>query len=175
VAILNVIAQNLFGHATRTWCNANLRSYKVFWEEMMSEGGHTPSARDIRLLNNFPTDLRTARKSLDLEPDIITYASCTKCSSVYPPKKSGDVTEWPMECTWRPFKTSSPCGQSLVKSAVEAGESVRVPVCPLAIQNFNSFVGRLLCRPGYEKILDEGTVLNNKTDQLQDIKDGAAI
>jgi hypothetical protein len=26
VAILNVVAQNLFGHATRTWCNANLQS-----------------------------------------------------------------------------------------------------------------------------------------------------
>ena len=141
----------------------------------MSEGGHTPSARDMQLLNNFPTDLRTAHKLLDLEPDIITYASCTKCCSVYPPKKSGDVTEWATECTWRPFTTSSPCGQSLVKSAVEAGESVRVPVCPLAIQDFNSFVGRLLCRPGYEKILDEGTVLNNETDELRDVKDGAAI
>jgi hypothetical protein len=63
----------------------------------------------------------------------------------------------------------------LVKSAVEAGESVRVPIRPFEVQDFDSFVGRLLCRPGYEKLLDEGTVLSSSGTELSDIKDGQAI
>ncbi|KIM76804.1 hypothetical protein PILCRDRAFT_12510 [Piloderma croceum F 1598] len=74
VAILNVVAQNLFGHATRTWCNANLRSHKLFWEELMTEGGRTPSVRNIKLHKFFPTDLRTARQSLNIEPTTIKMA-----------------------------------------------------------------------------------------------------
>jgi hypothetical protein len=67
------------------------------------------------------------------------------------------------------------CGQLLVKSAVEGGESVRVPIVPFKVQDFDSFMGRLLCRPGYEKILDEGTILSNQLDELTDIKDSSAI
>ena len=175
VAILNVVAQNLFGHATRTWCNANLQSHKLFWGELMAEEGRTPSAREKKLHANFPTDLRTARQSLNIEPDTIKYAACPTCCCLYPPKDSGSVTEWPTECTWRPFKDSPPCGQPLVKSAVEGGESVRVPIYPFLVQDFDSFVGRMLCRPGYEKILDDGTVFSNHGTELWDIKDGEAI
>ena len=80
-----------------------------------------------------------------------------------------------MECTSRHFEDSPICGQVLVKSAVERGEGIQVPICPFVVQDFNSFTGRLLCRPGYEKILDQGTVLSENTDKLWDIKDGAAI
>jgi hypothetical protein len=175
VAILNVVAQNLFGHATRMWCNANLRSHKLFWEEMMIEGGRTPSVRETKLHANFPTDLRTARDSLQIEPDTIKYAACPACCCLFPPTKNGKVMEWPTECTWRRFKNSPPCAQPLVKSGVKDGESVRVPISPFVVQDFDSFVGRLLCRPGYEKILDDGTVFSNHGGELWDIKDGAAI
>ena len=174
VAILNIVAQNLFGHATRTWCNANLRSYKLFWEELMTEGGRTPSARDIKLHRNFPEDLRTARRSLHIKPDTIKYAVCPTCCCLYPPKDSGGVAEWPTECTWGDFKDSPPCGQPLVKSAVHDGESIRVPIYPFVVQDFDSFVGKMLCRPGYEKLLDNGTVFSSHEPFL-DIKDGAAI
>lgn len=140
----------------------------------MTEGGRTLSSRDTQLHANFPQDLRTARQSLHIEPDTIRYASCPKCCCLYPPKMSGKITEWPTACTWRSFRDSPPCGQELVKSAVQDGESVRVPIRPFLVQDFDSFVGRLLCRPGYEKMLDEGTVAN-PGDELRDIKDGLAI
>lgn len=141
----------------------------------MTEGGRTPSPRDIKLHANFPTDLRTARRSLHLEPDIVKYASCPTCCCLYSPTKSGKVMEWPTECTWRSFPDSPPCGQILVKSGVVAGESVRVPIRPYEVQDFDSFVGRLLCRPGYEKLLDQGTLLSSGGAELLDIKDGSAI
>jgi hypothetical protein len=174
VAVLNTVAQNLLGHATRTWCNVNLRSQKLFWKEMMTEGGCTPSVHNTKLCDNFPIDLRTARHSLQIEPDTMKYAACPKCCSIYPPT-CGKIMEWPTECTWRRFPSLPPCGEPLVKSAVEDGKSVRVPIRPFVVQDFDSFVGRLLCRPGYEKILDEGTVHSDQIDELRDIKDGLAI
>ena len=127
---------------------------------MMTEGGCTASARDMQLHANVSQDLHTACRSLHIEADTIQYASCPKCGCLSPPKQSGNVTEWPTGCTWHSFVDSPPCGHGLVKSAVEAGKSVRAPICPFVVQNFDSFVGRLLCRPGYKKILDEGMVAN---------------
>ena len=175
IAILNVVAQNLFGHATRAWCSTNLRSYKLFWEEMSTEGGKTPSTRDTKLHSSFPVDLRTARSYLTIEPDTVTYTTCTKCSSVYPPKEGSRIPEWQPECTARRFPDSPLCGQPLVKSGVMEGKSVRVPICPFVVQDFDAFVGRLLCRPGYEKLMDEATVLHREVDKLRDIRDGAAV
>ena len=175
VAVLNVVAQNLFGHASRAWCNANLRSFKLFWEEMSTEGGRTPALRDNKLRDSFPTDLRTARSYLKIEPDTIMYAVCMKCSSVYPPKGGKGIPEWQSECTARCFPDSPLCGQPLVKSGVKEGKSVRVPIRPFDVQDFDAFVGRLLCRPGYEKLMDNATFLHREVDDLLDIKDGAAV
>jgi hypothetical protein len=133
------------------------------------------SEREAYLHSKFPTDIRTARLNLDIEADTTVYASCPKCRCTYPPLKNGRVLAWPSECTWRPFPNSRPCGQSLVKSGVVDGQSVRVPIQPFATQDFDSFVGRILSRPGYEAILDQGTVLNPCQVHLEDIKDKAAI
>ena len=46
---------------------------------------------------------------------------------------------------------------------------------PFVVQDFNSFTGQLLCRPGYEQMLDRGTILSKNVGELWDIKDGAAI
>ena len=166
VAILNVVAQNLFGHASRAWCNTNLRSFKLFWEEMSTEGGRTPPLRDDKLRSSFPMDLRTSRSYLKIEPDTITYAVCPKCSSLYPPKEGKRIPEWQPECTARRFSDSPLCGQPLVKSGVMGKESVRVPIRRLVVQDFDAFVGRLLCRPGYEKLMDEATVLHRDMEEL---------
>jgi hypothetical protein len=113
-------------------------------EEMFAEGGCTMSACEVKLHTSFPTDLRTPCKSLQLEANTITYAKCPKCLHIYPLKMSGKVTEWPLECTWRRFLASDPYSACLVKSGVQDGESIRVPILPFVVHDFNSFVGRLL-------------------------------
>lgn len=142
---------------------------------MSTECGKTPNTRDDKLRGSFPTDLRTARSYLKIEPNTVTYAACTKCCSVYPPKIDGRFTDWPTDCTARRFPDSSLCGQRLVKSAVKDGQSVKAPIRPFVVQDFDTFVGRLLCRPGYEKLMDEATVLRGDVKDLRDIKDGVAV
>lgn len=175
VAVLNIKAQNLFGHASHNWCNTNLCSFKLFWEEMSTEGGKTPSRGNNNLRNSFPTDLCTACSYLKIEPNTTTYTACTKCSTVYPPREERGFLQWPAECTACRFPDSAECSQPLVKSGVSQGESVRVPIRPLVIQDFNAFVGRLLCRPGYEKLMDKGMVLHADVEELLDIKDGTTV
>jgi hypothetical protein len=82
--------------------------------------------------------------------------------------------EWPAECLWRPFPNTAACGEPLTISGVQDGESVRKPIRPFLVQDFDEFIGKLLSQPGMEEILDQGTVLNCEHD-LWDIKDGEAI
>ncbi|KAI0749126.1 hypothetical protein C8Q74DRAFT_1156485, partial [Fomes fomentarius] len=37
------------------------------------------------IINDIPTDLSTALKQLDLEPESVTYACCPECFALYPP------------------------------------------------------------------------------------------
>ena len=142
---------------------------------MSTEGGKKALFRDETLHKSFPTDLRTARSYLNIEPNTVTYAMCTKCSNVYPPKEGRRILKWQPECTARRFPDSPLCGQPLVKSGVMEGKSVRVPTWPFITQDFDAFVGRLICRPGYEKLMDEAMVLHREVEELQDIKDGTAV
>lgn len=174
VAVLNVTAQNLFGHASRQWCNVNLKSHKLFMEELHHAGDRSPNPYESHMHSIFPEDIRTARGFLGIEGDTTTYATCPRCSSVYPPEQKGKVTNWPAACSWKRFESSPSCGERLVKSAVQDGESVRVPIRPLVVQDFDGFVARMLSRPGFEAILDEGTLRAGNYYKL-DIKDGDAI
>ena len=142
---------------------------------MSTEGGKKALFRDETLRKSFPTDLHTTRCYLNIEPDTVTYAMCTKCSNVYPPKEGRQILKWQPECTACHFPDSPLCGQPLVKSGVMEGKSVRVPIQPFITQDFDAFVGRLICRPGYEKLMDKVTVLHREVEELQDIKDGTAV
>ena len=144
-------------------------------QELYTEGGRAMLHSEAQLHTSFPTDLWTVQNSLNLDGDITIHATCPKCQCVYPPTMNGSVYEWPLECTWCPFPHTPHCGTWLVKSGVQNGYSVRVPILPYATQDFNSFVGRILSQPGYEEILDRGTVLSSDLEQLVNIKDGAAI
>ena len=100
---------------------------------------------------------------------------CTKCSSIYPPKEGSHIPEWQPECTAHQFPDSPLCSQPLVKSGVMEGKSVRVPICPFVVQDFDVFVGRLLCRPGYEKLMDKAMVVHREVDKLRGIRDRAVV
>ena len=141
----------------------------------MSNDGGAPSSCNLKLVNKIPSDLHSAWWALHIEPDTIEYAMCSKCSTIYPPKKSGNILEWPMDCTSWHFWDSPICGQLLVKSGVEWGESIQVPIHPFVVQDFNSFTSQLLYRPGYERMLDQGTFLLKQLGELWDMKDDTAI
>ena len=46
---------------------------------------------------------------------------------------------------------------------------------PFVVQDFNSFTGRLLCRPGYEQMLDRGAVLSTNMGELCQTRIGIGV
>lgn len=174
LACLNVLVLNLFGHVTHRWCNFTLKMLHNILQEAYGGDGRKLNGREIKILENFPHDLRTVRKAFDIEAKTTTYAACPKCNCTYAPLMEGDLAIYPSNCTWREFPTSEACAESLVESRIVEGQSMRYPKRPFVVQNFDAFVANLLSRPGVEEALDNGTVLLNQ-EELNDIKDGAGM
>ena len=133
-------------------CNFTLQLLKSFTATAI--GLHGPLSReDKELLKDFPTDVRTVRRLFDLDPPITLYAACPTCSMTYAPTfdaNSGDIPIYPRRCSHRAWPTSAPCNARLTKGGVREGESVRVPIRPFPVQDFDVFVGRMLSQPGVE-------------------------
>lgn len=174
LACLNALVLNLFGHLTHRWCNFNLKMLHNILQEVYSEEGRQLTGREVKLLENFPHDLRTVRKAFDIEAKTETFAACPKCACTYAPKMEGVIAVYPPICTWKEFPMSDSCNEPLMSSRIEKGESVRYPRRPFVVQDFNAFVANLLSRPGVEDALDRGTVLLQQ-EELNDIKDGSGI
>lgn len=143
-------------------------------QEAYSGDGRQLTDREIKLLDNFPHDLRSVRKAFDVEAKTLTYAACPECSCTYSPQMDGNVAIYPSSCTWKEFPKSQPCGEPLVDSRIVEGESIRYPKVPFVVQDFDAFVANLLSRPGVEEALDMGTVILER-DELADIKEGSGV
>ena len=143
-------------------------------QEAYSGDGRDLTPREIKILENFPHDLRSVRKAFDVEAKTVTYAACPRCSCTYAPQMASDVSIYPSHCTWKEFPTSQPCDEPLMDAKIIDGESMRYPKRPFVVQDFDAFVANLLSRPGVEEALDQGTMLLNR-EELSDIKDGAGV
>lgn len=162
--MLITIIMNILGHITRPWCNAVLGLWNLLLETTLRKStGPT-----------IPCDIRMVQKKFDLDPVTQIFATYTRCSCTYPPTMTGKKSLYPECCTQCKYRGSKPCGQLLAKCTKNKGQKSWVPVCPYVIQDFNTFLGGLLTRPGIEKAMDRRTMLNEK-HQMWDIKDGAVI
>lgn len=140
--------------------------------EAYSGDGRKMTAREEKILQHFPHNIRTVRDSFNVEAKTTTFAACPKCNCTYPPSMEDGLAIYPSHCTWKEFPTSEPCAESLTDSRIVEGHSMRYPKRPFVVQDFAAFIATLLSRPGIEEALDAGTFLP-KQDQLHDIKDGA--
>lgn len=143
-------------------------------QEAYSGDGRDLTARDIKILENFPHDLCSVRQAFNVEVKVVTYATCPQCSCTYASQMDGDVSIYPSHCTWKEFPTSQLCDEPLMDSKIIDGESIQYPKRPFIVQDFDAFVANLLSRPGVEEALDQGTVLLNQ-EELSDIKDGTGV
>lgn len=173
LAAFIALVLNVFGNVTRSWCNTTLRLLAILLGLAFSKDGD-PTVREQNLLDNFPRDIRTVRKVFDLEAKTTIYATCPQCLCTYAPEVRGKVNVYPARCSWQRFPTSNECGARLTKRKVVDGCSVREPIRPFVVQDFDEFKAAMLTRPGMEDLLDKGTVFNDQSE-LWDIKDGYGI
>jgi hypothetical protein len=169
-----VVVLNVFGHLARPSCNFALRILKCLVQcALQQNNGHLTDPH-VRLLNDFPTDIRSVRKAFDLEPTITIYATCPKCCFTHKPirTKSG-IDVYPSRCQYVQFKGGKNCGARITKQRVQNGQSIRSPIRPFAYQSFPAFVANLLSRPRVEDMLDRAWQEPKK--EMRDIWDASAI
>jgi hypothetical protein len=123
------------------------------------------------MTNDFPMHLRRVREIFDMEAQTVVFATCPNCFATYPPEKQGNILAYPPRCSYQiPFQ-EKPCHNRLTTQQVRDGESVRVPIQPFVMQDFDAFVAGLLSRRGMEEILEKGSVCE-PDELLSDVKDG---
>ncbi|KAJ2912507.1 hypothetical protein MD484_g7906, partial [Candolleomyces efflorescens] len=165
VALYLAVALNLLFHIDREACSVVLGVVNL-------------------LLTKFnesvaPTDLRTARKELNLDPVKHTFACCPSCDAVHEPTYENGVTVYPSKCPATLFPASKgQCGAKLTKLLRKGGVAFRVPIRPYVMQDFTDFRARLYSRPGIEEMIrryHRRCLENVGSPMVSDINEAAAI
>lgn len=151
--LITVVILHLIPGLSTTACNFALVSSRITitaacttYVKACGIHGDFPSPIDVlRGTMHWPSDIRTAIKQFDINPDIITYACCPTCYSIYAPK-SKDNPRYPPYCSFREFKRGKKCGARLTKEKL-AGQPTQA-LHPYGYQPLESWLGRLLSRPG---------------------------
>lgn len=114
----------------------------------------------------FPKDPRSVHSHFNLDPITSHYLSCANCHKLYP-YFGLEKTALNSSCSHTSTPDGPPCGTSLWKDRAVAGGQFRpVPVRVYQHQDLKSWVGRLICRPRMEKILDEYPLSQMGDDEL---------
>lgn len=140
------------------------------------------SARDQKLMSDFPVDPRSAAAQFHVEGKSVVYAVCPnpKCHCTYKPTFDGDspIAQYPRLCNHREFVTGRRCKERLTKPRVVMGVELQVPIKTFVSFDFKDWVAGLTSRPGFEKQMDSawaGAAPNATDADLHDIFDGAFL
>ena len=145
-ALLTVLLMNLVFHLSRRATSILLVGMRCM---LLARG----PGKDI---GKIPDDPRTVLNRFDLDPRCSSFLQCPACYALYP--YTGTITSTPPEferCTHRPTPTSPPCGIPLWEERQLGGKTVHAPRRKYIHQSLKEWVGRLLTRPGVEKLLRE--------------------
>lgn len=131
------------------------------------------AAKQRRLAAGIPGDVRGALKALDLEPKTEAFVCCTKCFALYPISDN----LFPPQCTYRQASSSPPCGESLTSTRRVKGVVKTFPCRRFVRQDFHDWLGRLLCRPGMEQLMDSSvrSASGSSTGASSDIWDAPVL
>ncbi len=151
------------------WCNAPSR---------------TVDAAQRLLLKCIPRDIRTALRTLHLEPDIVRYACCPKCFAIYAPDLDPLRIDdpYPHRCT-HADGDGNLCGAALVVEDRQApkrkGDPPRIvykAICVFPYRTLMSWLKVLLSRPEIEKLLESSwTKASSSDDAVKDILEAPII
>jgi hypothetical protein len=135
---------------------------------------HGTAADPIPSSIRLPKDVRTIRKICQVSVQTTEFASCPSCSTCYAPTFKGNIPIYPRKCTSRRFQSSVECGTQVTKSGVLGNYSIRVPIKPFVVQDFNAYIARLLSQSDVLGCMKKSAV-SATPDVIYDVKDGSAI
>ena len=118
----------------------------------------------------FHRDPRTVLDALKLKPDVRTFACCPKCFALY---SSG--LEAPDFCSFKETTTSRTCNAPLTRSKTVGNTTKSVVVREYFHQILKVWLGKLLCRPGIEQLLDRDVLSERSGHTHMDMFSGDAL
>src|SRR5882762_3255746 len=141
----------------------------------LQQGKSQPTNSQEQLLKDFPTDIRSVCRAFDIDPTIVIYAACPKCSFTHKSIcTTSGINVYPSCCQYVQYKGQRSCSVQITKQIVQNGQSVHSPIRPFAYQSFPAFMAGLISCPGMEEILDCGWQGIRK-DEISDIWDASAM
>ena len=151
-------------------CSFLLPSVQLIVKMTLEQASSSPR----KLLTAFPQDPRTVLKTLELSPEVRGFVCCPKCFALYP--QDSDIPE---SCSSKDTVSSKECKEPLTRLKRPDDGTKRVYIREYDHQTFRSWLGRLLCRPGMEDVVDRdvfGTAPNTTSDDtMSDIFDGDVL
>lgn len=124
--------------------------------------------------SDIPRDIHTVLNHLNIHPVTKTFVVCKKCFEIYPLECDG---RFPDRCTARPAPAEDPCDTDLRLMRKIKGRPTWFPARRFIYQDFQHWLGRLLCRPGMEEVMDRQLVdtLDDPLKSCIDIFDSDAV
>lgn len=137
--------------------------------------GMALSARDRKLLSDFPTDMRTARERFGLDSKNVIFAVCPRCHCTYEPTFTNDspIPCYPATCSHQLFPTANRCNEHLLRPKLVNGHRIMVPIKTFVYFDFKDWLASLLSRPGIEELMDN--ICFASDDLMYDIHDGELL
>ena len=118
----------------------------------------------------LPRDPRTLLEKLELKPDVQPFVCCPKCFALYP-----FYTEIPDRCSFKETLATEQCKEPLVHPRWSGGTGRRVFAKEYFHQSLKVWLGKLLCRPGIEGVIDRDVLAGDPSDPWTDIFFGDAL
>ncbi|KAJ3553429.1 hypothetical protein NM688_g3618 [Phlebia brevispora] len=169
VTFITVVIIHLLCHVSLDHCAFLVHAIRALLSISLSFGSVSDFATNA-VLRSIPTDVDSMTDELDLNPRCIAYTCCPKCFACYCLDASTSIPEF---CTNKESIDRPACGRRLWRKN-PAG--ARVPTRHFLYQDMKEWVGRLLCRPGMEKLLDRDVFdTGGGPDMMRDIWDGEVL
>ncbi len=152
VYILIAVMHTVSGLSLRD-CGHLLFSLR-FLINVMVEDFHATEGRGKYFARSIPLDARTVISRLALKPSYKTFVCCPKCSTCYP---DNGQDSYPELCSSTHPQTEAICGRRLRKARTVHSRQYNIPARRFFYQNFNAWLGQMLCRPGMEDMMDRAS------------------
>ena len=118
----------------------------------------------------LPRDPRTALETLKLKPDVQSFVCCPRCFALYP-----SDTEISARCSFKDTPLNKPCDEPLAQSRRTGATTRNVFIREYLHQSLKVWLGKFLCRPGVEELLDRNVFSEGSGDSQGDIFSGDSL
>ncbi|KAJ2921673.1 hypothetical protein H1R20_g15417, partial [Candolleomyces eurysporus] len=145
--ILLVLVLHLVLNGSRSLCEVVLA---LLHDQLDALQGLVTDQRLDHLRTILPDSIKGALGRFQFNPVVRCFVVCSQCYAIVP-----KAEDYPNFCQYKETSVSLPCNGSLTRTdRTTTGEETKRPVKEYLHQDFREWLGRFICRPDIENMLD---------------------